>query len=246
MLLGSIGSAYAADMALKAPPPVAPAWTWSGFYVGGNVGGGWGQTTGNFVTATPDFAAAIAVGQIPSSLGLQSSGVIGGGQLGYNRQSGAWLFGLEADLEGSGVRGGASLTSGIPVTINNASNTLDWFGSARARIGVVAQPNWLLYATGGVAFGQTRDSHQTVSSLAPAGGNFIGSVSQTRVGWTAGGGVEWMFARQWTAKAEYLYMDLGGSAVTSRDTTGIFPASTLTYQFAHCYNIARIGLNYHF
>lgn len=246
VLIGS--PALAADMPLKAPPP-PPSCTWCGWYVGGNIGAGWGRSTGNFVAATPIFGPAIAAGIVPFNLGLRPTGAIGGGQIGYNWQSGVWVYGLEADIQDSGVRRSVSLAPGVaPLsTISNASDALDWFGTVRGRIGVTARPNWLLYATGGLAYGQTKDSDQIFNPAIPvAGGNFVGNVSQTRAGWTLGGGTEWMFAPKWSIKAEYLYMDLGRSTATLLDTTGNFPASSLTYQFTHRYSIARVGVNYHF
>jgi outer membrane immunogenic protein len=101
--------------------------------------------------------------------------------------------------------------------------------------------------TGGLAYGETKDSDQIFNPAAPIiAGTFAGTVSKTRAGWTLGGGTEWMFLPKWSVKAEYLFMDLGSSSAVLLDTTGNFPASSLTYQFTHRYNIVRVGLNYHF
>jgi outer membrane immunogenic protein len=155
-MLAAIGSASAADLPPAASnyykaPPAPPTCVWCGWYIGANVGGGWSQSTGRFVSATPDFAGAIAAGQVPSNLGLNPGGVIGGGQIGYNWQSRLWVFGLEADIQGSGLRKSAATASGVPPTISDATDDLDWFGTVRGRVGVAARPNWLFYATGGLA-----------------------------------------------------------------------------------------------
>jgi outer membrane immunogenic protein len=256
LLIASIGAviltaghALAADLGVpyyKAPPPPC---VWCGWYLGANVGGGWSESTGNFVTATPDFGPAIAAGEVPFNLSLNPGGAIGGGQIGYNWQSGAWVYGIEADIQGSGVRKSLAVAAGVaPVsTISDAADELDWFGTVRGRVGVAARPNWLLYATGGLAYGQTRDSDHIFDPADPiAGGNFASNVSQTRAGWTLGGGTEWMFLPKWSIKVEYLYVDLGSSTATLLTTNAFFPTSSLTYQFTHRYNIARVGLNYHF
>lgn len=241
--------ALAADMALKAPPaPPAPVCIWCGWYVGVNIGGGWGNNNiGNYVTATPDFAPSAAI--IPGNLGLKPSGVLGGGQVGYNWQNGMWVFGLEADIQGSDVKDSRTINLGIPpasaTTIG--SDKLDWFGTVRGRLGVTPTSNFLLYGTGGLAYGETKDTGQIFNPAAPVtSGNFFSSQSNTRAGWTAGGGAEWMFMPKWSFKVEYLYADLGNTNLTWRDTTGNFPASSLTYQYKHRYNIARAGINLHF
>jgi outer membrane immunogenic protein len=242
--------ALAADMALKAPPPPAPVCVWCGWYVGVNIGGGWGNNnTGNFVTATPDFGPAIALGLVPGNLGLKPSGVLGGGQVGYNWQTGIWVFGLEADFQGSDVKDSRTINLGIPpVSLTTlSSDKLSWFGTVRGRLGITPAANFLLYGTGGFAYGETKDSGQWFNPAVPVtGGNFFSSQSNTRGGWTAGGGAEWMFMPKWSFKVEYLYADLGNTNLTLRDTTGNFPASTLTYQYKHRYNIARAGVNWHF
>jgi len=243
--------ALAADMALKAPPPpAAPPCVWCGWYVGVNIGGGWGNNNvGSFVTATPDFAPAIAAGQIPGNLGLKPSGVLGGGQVGYNWQTGIWVLGLEADIQGSDVKDSRTINLGTAPLLSTtpASDKLAWFGTVRGRLGITPTTNFLLYGTGGLAYGETRDSEQSFNPLVPVtGGNFFASQSNTRGGWTAGAGAEWMFLPKWSFKVEYLYMDLGNTNLTLRDTTGNFPAAALTYQYTHRYNIARAGVNLHF
>jgi outer membrane immunogenic protein len=202
--------AYAADLPVKAPPvaPITPApLTWTGFYIGANIGYGWAN-----------------VGAASFSNDL--NGVIGGGQIGYNWQTGGLVLGVEGDFQGSGERRSDSGTiGGIGFTVDQ---DIPWFATIRGRLGYAAGP-WLFYGTGGAAW-----QNYKLSVTAPGG-----SVSDnaTKAGWTAGGGVEWMFAPQWSLKAEYLYMDTGNTNVTLFGTTFTGHARN---------NIARVGVNYHF
>ena len=115
---GFASIASAADMPTKAPVgPVVMPFSWSGLYVGVNLGGGWGNSTGDLDSFSSSFAPSVAGGAVPGSLGVKSSGVIGGGQIGYNWQTGPLVFGVETDIQGSGIRGtsGSNLTLGTRV-----------------------------------------------------------------------------------------------------------------------------------
>jgi outer membrane immunogenic protein len=121
-----------------------------------------------------------------------------------------WLLGLEADLSS----GAASNTNGVPGTdssrVMTAQEKLDWFGTVRGRIGVLPSDRFLAYVTGGLAYGHGSLSSALSRTTGCAGNNCeAGSVSDTKAGWTLGGGVEWAFASNWSMKAEYLYVDLG-------------------------------------
>jgi outer membrane immunogenic protein len=210
MIIAACSSAYAADLPRKAPvqpitPP--PLYTWTGFYVGVNLGGAWTNTSS---------------GTIDSDL----SGVIGGGQIGYNWQAGQILLGIEGDFQGSGQSGSGSTTIG-GVTFATDSK-IPWFATLRGRLGYVNGP-WLIYATGGAAW---LKYELDVSALGA-------SVSDhtTQSAWTVGGGVEWMFFPKWSAKLEYLYIDTDSTSVTLFGTT--FDARAKQ-------NIVRAGVNYHF
>ena len=139
-------------------------------------------------------------------------GAVAGGQIGYNWQTGAWVFGLETDLQWTGQRGSTSfcLTAGCPAGsfVANADYKLQWFGTARARAGWLVDPRVLLYVTGGAAYGQVKADYTGRRLGLPLGGS---STSTTRLGWTVGGGIEGMLSENWTVKAEYLYVDLGTS-----------------------------------
>ena len=249
-LLMSAGASSAADMAVKARPMAAPPppCTWCGFYVGLNGGYGWGDTTGNLVANSGGLfiPPAIAGGTIPSGLGVRSEGWVAGGQAGYNWQLNQFVFGVEADIQGSGIEESVFITRaavpalGLVATQQRAKSELDWFGTVRGRLGI-AWSSVLLYATGGFAYGGVGNS--VTSSPDPFTLVGRGSVSSTLTGWTAGAGFEWAFTPNWSFKGEYLHIDLGNATATA-----LFPATTdfLAYRFKHEYDIARVGFNYRF
>lgn len=205
----AVGSswAYAADLPVKAPaaapiyaPPVA---TWTGFYLGPNVGWGWARVDA-------------------SGVANDLNGVIGGGQIGYNWQTGNFLIGIEGDFQGS------AQSRSDTVGAFTVDQRIPWFATLRGRIGYVAGPV-LIYFTGGGAWANYK--------LEVSSGGTTVSDDATKTAWTIGGGVEWMFIPKWSAKVEYLYMDTGERSV---DLFG----STFTGRARD--NIIRVGLNYHF
>ncbi|HTV26604.1 MAG TPA: outer membrane beta-barrel protein [Xanthobacteraceae bacterium] len=235
----SAAPAFAADMPLKAPaytPPPAP--TWTGWYIGANIGGSFGTASDS---AT--FAGVPVGGGSPNL-----DGVVGGGQIGYNWQANGWLFGLEADIQGTSEDGSssASETLAVPGILPGAvtgtlsySEKLPWFGTVRGRLGILPSPNWLLYATGGLAYGEVDTNTTLTVGAASVGNNF----DTTRAGWTVGGGVEGWLSPNWTAKLEYLYVDLGSFSNTF---TGVGTFTPVTLSTHVTDNIVRVGLNYHF
>ena len=210
-----MGAANAADIARRQAMPMnAPAYyapyNWTGFYVGINGGGGWGRS---------EWTNAGG-----STGGFDVSGGLVGGTIGYNWQLGRWVFGLEGDIDWSDIRG--STSSGICVGTSCETRN-DWLGTGRIRIGY-AFDRFLPYVTGGVAFGDVKAS--------VAG---FGSSNDTNAGWTLGGGVEAAIAGPWTAKVEYLYVDLGNN-----NCSGGSCALSTNVDF-HT-NIVRGGINYRF
>jgi outer membrane immunogenic protein len=258
--------AAAADMYVKARAPAPYPYLWNGFYAGLNAGYADEQTT--FTTAvspTSDAAlgvvpgvseglAALSSARIPTGNG---AGFFGGGQIGYNLQlSSLWVVGIEADIQdktgtSNGVFGNSSVVVGVPVGSGlAASASTDWLGTVRGRVGVLLAPTWLAYFTGGLAYGDA----SAATAVAQSGTNGFtgagaGGVSGSRVGYTLGGGVEWMFAQHWSAKAEYLFYDLGTTNFSYTATSGFFLTpvyQTLTNSVRFEGNIARVGVNYHF
>ena len=257
----SLGAAVAADLppAYKAPvKAVAPASSWTGFYIGGNVGYGWDSGSSGVSALSTDaalapvLAAILAAGSYPTSLSPSAKGVIGGGQIGYNWQlPSQWLIGLEADLQGSGIKGSASQTLSpalFDMTSTGVTKSIDWFGTVRGRVGFLVTPQWLLYGTGGLAYGETKSSFTTTDLSFGCVPNATlcanGASSGIRAGWTAGAGAEAMLAPNWSVKVEYLYVDLGGRSMNIPAFT--LPAIVFGASSPFREQIARVGLNYHF
>ena len=240
-----IGAASAADLSVKAPVYKAPpplVYSWTGFYVGANIGGGWGKQGVDY-TPNDDLVANLLFpsGGAPPPASLTSSGVLGGFQAGYNwKLKDPWLVGVETDFDWSNMKRTGS-SSGVfapygPQAINalvpfsaQAQERIDWFGTVRARLGYLPMDNLLVYATGGFAYGRV----QRTGSWANVGNNpysvgggafsfwcmansgcFAGSSSGIAKGWTVGGGLEYSLSQKWTLKAEYLYVSLDSKSVT--------------------------------
>jgi outer membrane immunogenic protein len=241
-------SAFAADLSprmyTKAPAPVVTVYDWTGFYVGGNIGYSWGRSSD---TSTLTNAAGTVLLTTADKSNLD--GVVGGGQIGYNWQRQNWVWGLEADIQGTGEKGSRAFAFtplAGPGIGNFAPNILipfvltqkiDWFGTVRGRAGILVSPTVLLYATGGLAYGQVNSS-ETVGTFVPSA--FSNSI--TNVGWTVGAGIEGVISGNWTAKLEYLYVDLGtvSSSYTLPSTNVISYSSHITD------NVLRVGVNYKF
>ena len=186
-------------------------------------------------------------------------GGIFGGQVGFNWQAApSWLLGVEADAQWSGQTDSACVSACLPAGAPGAllsltdEQKLTWFGTARGRIGWISPSGTLWYATGGAAFGRVE---QTLTLAGDArffagGTASAASFSHDRVGWTVGGGVEAPLAGNWSAKAEYLYVDLGSvsNSFTSALGAGLVPATTQTTTSSYTIrdHIVRLGLNYRF
>ncbi len=244
----SVGSAFAADLPSRKeapvyvpPPPPPPLWT--GFYVGVNIGGGWSANTINpNSTALYVSPATGNLYALPGSNsgGSNAGGVIGGGQVGYNYQFGnSFLVGVETDFQGASMHSGGNTNYALypdplvpggylnPLSPSgNPGFGLNWFGTVRGRLGFLITPTILLYGTGGFAYGGVSGGYSNYSN--------------TRTGWTAGGGAEWLFLPNWSAKVEYLYTDL-----SSGGTTGTF-GYNWGYHTHPQFNVVRAGVNYHF
>jgi outer membrane immunogenic protein len=246
LLLTVTGLARAADMPLKAPPP--PAWSWSGCYIGGTVGGYRSSSTYNGVPNgdfIPFESANIPVLTAISSGTFDQSGVIGGGGIGCNWQTGIFVFGLEGDVSGwhnsstSAVTGLDVLAPGqvFHATTSVTSNTL---ATGRPRIGIAAN-NWLFYATGGLAVANAAFAQSVVFT---ATRSTQAGATSTSVGWTAGGGIEYAISPNWTVKGEYLYVSLDSQTMTENNVT--FPTFSQSATNKLAVSIARFGVNYKF
>jgi outer membrane immunogenic protein len=218
--LVALGSApaVAADMYIKAPPAAPAVWSWTGVYIGANGGGGWG-------TSRHDPTTGMSTGD------FKTSGGIGGFTAGYNWQTGSFVWGFETDIDLADIKG----STHCPNPAFTCSTGDSWLGTARGRLGWTVTPNLLLYGTGGAAYG---DISATVT---PANVGTTGTQSATKTGWAAGGGIEWMFYRNWTAKVEYLRVDLGSFTCTPGNC-GLIPAVGVKFEA----DIVRAGLNLKF
>jgi outer membrane immunogenic protein len=262
MLLGSIGSAVAADMPMKAMPMKAPpvaVYNWTGFYIGGSVGGIWNDTrsdtypTGCFLTNVACGGGAVNNPIRSDSARLNDSRFIGGGQAGYNWQSGRFVGGVEGDISWTGLNQSIITTKVLSAPlvgsmVHGDSMKQDWLATLRARAGFTLAPQFLIYATGGLAFGHV----QTASAVAFTATTdaYAGATDDTRVGWTVGVGGEWMIAPKWSIKAEYLYVDLGKLGTNQPCITAVCTAFAPPPSYQADYriheNIARVGVDYHF
>jgi outer membrane immunogenic protein len=247
--LGLTTMASAADLPARTytkAPEYAPSCAWCGWYIGANGGGAWSTGTGSLVDFAPNFANTVGAGLTPATLGSRHQGGFGGGQFGYNQAMGTLLLGFEADIQGAGIGStntvnvAAPAGSSFPDSISTGRDRIDWFGTARGRLGVTVG-SVLFYGTGGLAFGGVESSAS--NTFVNGGGSFTGSSSDTRFGWAAGLGFEWKFAPSWSLKTEYLHVDLGSSTVTIADPTR---PGTADYRFNHAFETARVGVNYHF
>jgi len=192
----------------KAPIYAPVYYNWTGFYAGINAGYGFGKS---------DWSGAGGTGS------TTPKGFIGGVQLGYNLQTGSWVWGLEADFQYSGMKGSDAGGTGV-CTGAGCETKLAWFGTGRGRLGYAGWDRWLPYVTGGAAYGN-------VKATPNAGGDW----TKTKLGWTVGGGVEYAVMANWTTKVEYLYADLG-------TVSGGTPGNDVTFKS----HLVRAGLNYRF
>lgn len=209
-LLAAPLGAQAADLphpVYKAPAYVGPvAANWTGFYVGINGGYGFGKSDWDVPAVSTD-----------------PSGGLAGLTLGYNWQTGMWVWGFEGDIDWADIKGDATCGAGTCTTKN------DWLGTARLRVGYAGWNNWLPYLTGGAAFGDVK-AESTVTGM---------SASNTQIGWTAGVGIEYAFRSNWSAKIEYLYADLGSF------DCGV-ACGVATDNVDYKVNLVRAGINYRF
>jgi outer membrane immunogenic protein len=226
----------AADLApqpsLPQPAPITvPAWT--GFHVGFAGGGGFANSRNSFSLAGFQFAP---------TFGNSPRGAVGSAEAGYDWQLGALVVGAAADFSVSGVRGtrtapcGGGVCAGLPVSATYTQK-LPWFGTLRPRVGY-AIGSALLYVTGGYAY--ARLETDATATFGPFSATHDGS--QTRNGWALGAGAEYEFASHWSAKLEYLHLDLGRSS--SNWAPAPLPPISNTAHFD--LDMVRGGVNYRF
>ena len=235
---GAILSIAALSPALAAPE-AAPIFNWTGFYIGGHLGGGWSDDSAK--------AALTGAGAFdPAVIGNNASGIVGGGQIGYNWQfTSNWLLGIEGDFSGTNIHafGTAPFASGgipyPPELHHEATRDINWLASIRGRLGYTSN-HWLVYVTGGGAWGSInyRTNITLVVPLTPQ------SFDITSSGWVIGGGVEYAVTSNWTARVEYLHYDFGDTTVANVPAAA--PNAALITTFNNKIDVVRAGVNYKF
>jgi outer membrane immunogenic protein len=259
--LGVVQPALSADLpaepVYKGGPLIVPVYDWTGFYLG--ISGGYSRgNAANTYTMT---------GFAPFTGSTQMNGGVFGGQAGFNWQANRnFVVGLEVDLQGTWQNGTddppalstTTCIAGIPIctvatNVIGVDQKLRWFGTARGRVGFLPFDHVMLYVTGGAAFGEI-ESNPTVINTATLTFNGVpfgapltqiasGTALNTHAGWTVGGGSEWVLSGPWTAKLEYLFVDLG-TVTNTFAGGGAVPTVVATSHVRD--NIIRIGLNYRF
>lgn len=253
-------SVSAADLAAHytKAPMMAPAYNWTGFYVGANAGGQWGSADPTTSTVF-DPAGYFATSSVPAiaAVGAQrvnSSSATGGFTAGYNWQFNNAVLGLEGDINYFGFKGSATGSGVYPCCAStgftvSSQVSADWLATIRGRIGFLAAPTWLVYATGGVAIAEVRGNFNFTDTFSAA--TESAAIRDTRLGWTAGVGTEYAFGGGWSLKAEYLYVDLGRTTATSTNLMTFAgavrsPSNVYTHSVDLRSNIVRVGVNYKF
>jgi outer membrane immunogenic protein len=204
-------TAYAADLPPRYPAPITkapiypPFYNWTGFYIGVNGGGAWGTSGWD---STGDF---------------DLSGGLIGGTIGYNWQTGPWVYGLEGDLDWTNIKGNTVFACPLGCETRNS-----WLATVRGRVGY-AYDRFLPYITGGLALGN-------IEARRP----FFAGNDETNVGWTVGAGVEFAITNNWTAKAEYLFVNLGD--ISCGFACSGFATDNVSFES----HIVRGGINYRF
>jgi len=213
----SVSASLAADLpatpAYKAP--AISVFNWTGFYAGAHIGYGWGNT--NWTTPTPP----------PSPIDYDVDGFLAGGQIGFNVQSGPWVWGVEADISWTNADGSVPI-----LVVTSFSSEMDWLATLTGRIGYASGPG-LFYVKGGAAW-----VHEEHIARAPIPPLEVRS-GETRSGWTVGVGYEYDFGNSWSAKLEYSYLDFGEDSVQ-------FPNSPLPVDIDQDMHVVKWGVNYRF
>jgi outer membrane immunogenic protein len=238
----------AADLPANVPvykaPAAVPAFSWTGFYLGGHVGGGSAATDASSVPG------GLGLAGVDTTLwGIRGSGILGGFQAGFNWQlSPNWVIGIEGDGTWTGIKDGLSgvaTTGGVPIvgSAETISRDIRWLATVRGRIGLTFD-RWMIFGTGGGAFGGLNFTAN--SSFGAGAVTFPFAGSSNRTGWVAGGGVQYAVSNNWLLRGEYLFYRLNGSS-------GIGPASVAGFPGTYGYSwsdtnihTARFGIDYKF
>ena len=220
------GSTWAADLPVKAPRLApAPVVAWTGCYIGANVGGG---------SAHSSYIDPLAVP--PAPLGShRATGIVGGGQVGCDYQTGQWVFGIQGMVDGADLKG----SHVVPADVDVMATKIPWIATITGRVGFAFQPNWLAYVKGGGAW--LRDN-ETKTDL----GVLEGTARVTRSGYVVGGGLEWLFGPKWSIFAEYNYMNFGRRNVTFANLEVPPVPPTFPLSIRTDVQVGLVGINFRF
>jgi Outer membrane protein beta-barrel domain len=239
------GPASAADMPVKAPPPV-PFWSWTGFYIGGHGGYGWKDN---------NFAEVIQTNPLLTLGGIKSQGAVYGIQAGYNWQSGWVVGGLEIDVSATTIKGTSdsvvrNFAGGLQITDSEADN-VKLLGTARARLGAAVTSgccwNVLVYGTGGLAWEQLQRTDTEIVATPAVIQTAVTTARRDHFGWVAGVGGELQLGNtNWIARAEYLYYYFGEVEPVTTVTTAPVGTSFADTQGHQRISVVRGALSYKF
>jgi outer membrane immunogenic protein len=242
-------AAYSADMPIKAAPIyIPPPITWTGPYVGGNLGGGWFNPGGSAdVPSIPIAKKKYTPDPLFGLSGGSGAGFIGGVQAGYNYQFlPRWLVGIEGDFDGatfSSDQSTAPLT--LPGSSASMSQNVDWLASIRGRVGYLWTPTILLYGTGGAAWADVNYSGSATVQASPSV-TAATSFSSVRSGWIAGAGAEYMWSPQWLLRAEYLFYSFNGTTASASLSPAVTSTPVVFAWDRLAISVIRIGASYRF
>ena len=230
------GSATAADLPARTytkVPAMAPVYSWTGCYIGANVGAGSDRET--FTNVNPNRLPNFDLGS------EHATGAMGGGQIGCDYQVGNWVFGAQGTLDATDFKGSNHVVPGpndrqFP-NVFDLSSRISWITTATARLGYAIQPQLLLYARGGAAWMRS-DLNYSVTAMGITN-TYTGA--ETRTGWTAGAGLEYLMAANWSIFAEYSHMDFGSSTLNTTLSTDPSPEPI---RISHRIDTVMLGLNY--
>lgn len=242
--LSLVGIAHAGTMGMQVD-------SWTGFYLGANGGGGWGDPTYS-MTYLENGQLQSGVTWFPTKVTQHFSGAIFGGQIGYNYQLMPQLvLGLKYDTDLAEWRKYNHTPSGDSIgniAEMHAAQQLTWFGHLLPRLGYLINDHFLLYGTGGLVFGNIKGyANQEINNINTEEVNYIGSFKKTTTGWTAGAGLECKMMEHWSVSLEYLYNDLGSHTAIADQTFSNGVVSTVfqnQYVFNNNFQTLALGVNY--
>jgi outer membrane immunogenic protein len=253
-VLAGGGAAMAADLApyYRGPPPaLLPLFTWTGSYVGGNVGGA--ATSINELWSP--LPSSTTFGAFPITGSTGGASFAGGFQAGYNWQfAPTWVAGIEGDWSWADARANINQPwvlnptgTVVPGSFTSMSSTLDWVSSIRARLGFLITPTLMVYGTGGAAWGKIDYAASNFAPATPPPPYATSTAfSNTQGGWVAGGGVEWAMTPNWMLRGEYLFYGLGGFPSVVVPSAN-YPALPSGYSWSNTnVGVGRVGLSYKF